>query len=65
MTNKQFRNLSKKQCIEMIASYRRNMADAKLFYAQELEKENKNYRDGIQELLIILWTKYKTRIDDN
>ena len=49
----------------MIASYRRNMADARMFYAQELERENKNYRDGIKELMIILWTKYKTRINDN
>ena len=60
-----FSNLSKKQCLEMIEGYRRNMADARMFFAQELEKENKNYKDGIRELQIILWTKYKTKVDDN
>tara|TARA_S200000501_G_scaffold338738_1_gene345782 strand:+ start:526 stop:717 length:192 start_codon:yes stop_codon:yes gene_type:complete len=62
MVSKQFRNLSAKACIEMIASYKRNMAEARMFHAQELEKEIKHYRDGIEELSIILWTKYKTKI---
>ena len=62
MTNKQFKNLSKKQCIEMIANYRRSIRDAERFYKECLERETNNYKTGIADVERILLTKYKTVI---
>ena len=62
VSNKQFSNLSKKQCIEMIANYRRNIKDAERFYKDCLEREINNYKAGIVDVERILLTKYKTVI---
>ena len=62
MTNKQFKNLSKKQCIEMIANYRRNIRDAERFYKECLDRETTIYKAGIVDGKHILLTKYKTVI---
>ena len=62
VSNKQFKNLSKKQCIEMIANYRRSIRDAERFYKDCLERETNNYKAGIVDVEHILLTKYKTVI---
>lgn len=65
MANKPLNNITKKQCLDMIKGYQREIINSARFYKECLEKETKCYREGIDNCKRVLLTKYNYDIESN
>tara|TARA_R100000781_G_C4009963_1_gene103318 strand:+ start:194 stop:403 length:210 start_codon:yes stop_codon:yes gene_type:complete len=57
-------NLTKKQALEMIKGYQREIKNAERFYKEELELETKNYKEGIRNCKKLLLQKFNIDFDE-
>ena len=65
MANKPLNNITKKQCLDMIKGYKREIINSERFYKECLEKEIKHYREGIDNCKRVLLSKYNYDIESN
>ena len=56
-------NLTKKQAIEMVINYKRNIREAERFYKDCRDREVRNYIDGINECRDLLRNKFDYSVD--
>ena len=63
MKNKNFEKLSKKQLLDMVSGYKREIKNSERFYREEFKSETKSFIEAIEEIGELLRTKHKTNID--
>ena len=63
MKNKNFEKLSKKQLLDMVSGYKREIKNSERFYREECKSETKSFIEAIEEIGELLRTKHKTNID--
>ena len=62
MKNKNFEKLSKKQLLDMVSGYKREIKNSERFYREEFKSETKSFIEAIEEIGELLRTKHKTNI---
>ena len=63
MKNKNFEKLSKKQLLDMVSGYKREIKNSERFYREEFKSETKSFIEAIEEIGELLRIKHKTNID--
>ena len=63
MKNKNFEKLSKKQLLDMVSGYKREIKNSERFYREECKSETKSFFEAIKEIGELLRIKHKTNID--
>ena len=63
MKNRNFEKLSKKQLLDMVSGYKREIKNSERFYREEFKSETKSFIEAIEEIGELLRTKHKTNID--
>tara|TARA_B100000886_G_scaffold253452_1_gene179178 strand:+ start:130 stop:342 length:213 start_codon:yes stop_codon:yes gene_type:complete len=63
MINKNFEKLSKKQLLDMVDGYKREIKKSERFYREEYKSETKSFIEAIEEIGELLRVKHKTNID--
>ena len=63
MKNNNFTKLSKKQLLDMVEGYKREIKKSERFYREEFKSETKSFIEAIEEIGELLRIKHKTNID--
>jgi len=63
MKNNNFTKLSKKQLLDMVDGYKREIKKSERFYREEYKSETKSFIEAIEEIGELLRVKHKTNID--
>ena len=63
MKNNNFTKLSKKQLLDMVDGYKREIKKSERFYREECQSETKSFIEAIEEIGELLRVKHKTNID--
>ena len=63
MKNRNFEKLSKKQLLDMVSGYKREIKNSDRFYREECKSENITFIEAIEEIGELLRIKHKTNID--
>ena len=63
MKNKNFEKLTKKQLLDMVSGYKREIKKSERFYREECKSETKSFFEAIEEIGELLRVKHKTNID--
>ena len=63
MKNNNFTKLSKKQLLDMVDGYKREIKKSERFYREECLSETKTFIKAIEEIGELLRVKHKTNID--
>ena len=62
MKNNNFEKLTKKQLLDMVSGYKREIKKSERFYREECKSETKSFIEAIEEIGELLRTKHKTNI---
>ena len=63
MKNNNFEKLTKKQLLDMVSGYKREIKNSERFYREECKSETKTFIEAIEEIGELLRIKHKTNID--